>query len=80
MKKYENQTDGIQYLLVAIARFSKKASVHRLKNKEGVSMKKALVKVLKKFGDLGKIQFDKGLESARIRKCKTRRLGIFFHK
>lgn len=62
LKKYNNQNDAVQYLLVAVDSFSRRASVHLLKNKQGPSMKKGLIKLSEKLGDAEKIQFDKRLE------------------
>lgn len=59
MEKYKHQNDEARHMLVTIDCFGKRPSVHPLMDKEGPSVKKALIEVLEELGDSEKTQFGK---------------------
>ena len=60
MKKYQDENEGVKYILFAIDCFSRKASTQPLLSKEGVQVRKALEAVFAELGQPNMIQVDKG--------------------
>jgi Integrase core domain len=62
VKKYAQQNNGTQYLLVVVDCFSRLASVQPLKDKTAKSLHQGLRKVFRDLGVPDKLQTDKGTE------------------